>query len=58
MVDFGALFAAGEVEEEETAGMRELVLLLREAFGDRLFLPGSPQCVSSTTDETLVRNAG
>jgi hypothetical protein len=36
-VDFGALFAAGEVEEEETAGMRELVLLLREAFGNRLF---------------------
>ena len=36
-VDFGALFAAGEVEEEETAGMRELVLLLREAFGERLF---------------------
>ena len=36
-VDFGALFAAGEVEEEETAGMRELVLLLRDAFGDRLF---------------------
>jgi hypothetical protein len=36
-VDFGALFAAGEVEEEETTGMRELVLLLREAFGDRLF---------------------
>jgi hypothetical protein len=36
-VDFGALFAAGEEEEEETAGMRELVLLLREAFGDRLF---------------------
>lgn len=36
-VDFGALFAAGEEEEEETSGMRELVLLLREAFGDRLF---------------------
>ena len=36
-MDFGALFAAGEAEEEETAGMRELVLLLREAFGERLF---------------------
>ena len=36
-VDFGALFAAGEAEEEETSGMRELVLLLREAFGERLF---------------------
>jgi hypothetical protein len=36
-VDFGALFAAGEAEEDETSGMRELVLLLREAFGDRLF---------------------
>jgi hypothetical protein len=31
------LFAAGEVEEEETSGMRELVLLLRESFGDRSF---------------------
>ena len=36
-MDYGALFAAVEVEEEETAGLRELVLLLREAFGDRLF---------------------
>jgi hypothetical protein len=31
------LFAAGEAEEEETSGMRELVLLLRETFGERLF---------------------
>jgi hypothetical protein len=37
LVDFGVLFAVGEVEEEETAGMRELVLLLGEAFGGRLF---------------------
>jgi hypothetical protein len=36
-VDFGALLAAGEMEEEETSGMRELVLLLQEAFGARLF---------------------
>jgi hypothetical protein len=36
-VDFGAMFAGGEEEEEETSGMRELVLLLRERFGDRLF---------------------
>jgi hypothetical protein len=38
-VDFGALFAAGEAEEEETSGIRELVLLLRESFGDGLFRP-------------------
>jgi hypothetical protein len=36
-VDFGVMIAGGEAEDEEASGMRSLVLLLREAFGERLF---------------------
>jgi hypothetical protein len=36
-VDFGTMFVSGEAEDEETCGMQALVLLLRSAFGDRLF---------------------
>jgi hypothetical protein len=48
-VDFGALFAAGEAEEEETSGMRELVLLLRESFGDGLFSSADLAAVVQTS---------
>ncbi|MFC7736506.1 hypothetical protein ACFQX4_11750 [Roseomonas sp. GCM10028921] len=36
-VDFGAMIAGGEAEGEENSGMRDLVLLLREAFGEQRF---------------------